>query len=336
MNKTIYLAGKITGDPNYRAKFEAAQKFLEAQGHIVLSPAVLPSEGFSWEAYIRMSRAMLKECEAICFLPDWTDSTGALLEHKLARSWNMEMLFLTQKSNIHGGKNNDIYYTKSAGISYPQRNAEGTDAAFLRSHESIHTRASKGISGLGADRRGTGLFKRRRKVRRRIWQQDGQAYGRRRGSAFLGRNHFGIYRKRREFIMPKKSELKRLTTDDPANSEFPNYLTLMNFCTAKNGKAVLCYADGEENISLAEYTARKCQAHGKKCGNDMCADMTAAEVLDGALMELECDCANAVMYFCGAQAAENNARLKQYEDTGLTPEEILKLIQQNGEEAHGI
>jgi len=329
MNKTIYLAGKITGDPNYRAKFEAAQKFLEAQGHIVISPAVLPSEGFSWEAYIRMSRAMLKECEAICFLPDWTDSTGALLEHKLARSWNMEMLFLTQKSNIHGGKNNDIYYTKSAGISYPQRNAEGTDAAFLRSHGSIHTRASKGISGLGADRRGTGLFKRRRKVRRRIWQQDGQAYGRRRGSAFLGRNHFGIYRKRREFIMPKKSELKRLTTDDPANSEFPNYLTLMNFCTAKNGKAVLCYADGEENIDLAKYVEKYCHKHD-------CTHMDASDLETFEDCLTDCDCIAAMLYFCGAQASVNNARLKQYEDTGLTPEEILKLIQQNGEEAHDI
>lgn len=70
MKKRIYLAGKITGDPNYRAKFMAAQRFLEHKGYIVLSPAVLPSEGFTWEAYIRMSQAMLTECDAICFLPD--------------------------------------------------------------------------------------------------------------------------------------------------------------------------------------------------------------------------------------------------------------------------
>lgn len=170
MKQTIYLAGKITGDPNYRAKFEAAQKFLEEQGHIVLSPAVLPSKGFPWEAYIRMSRAMLIECSTICFLPDWTESTGALLEYKLARSRNMEMLFLTKKSNIHGGKNNDIYYTKSAGISHPQRNAEGADASFFRAHGSIHTRTSKRISGMDTDRRGTGLPERRRKIRRRIRQ----------------------------------------------------------------------------------------------------------------------------------------------------------------------
>lgn len=120
--------------------------------------------------------------------------------------------------------------------------------------------------------------------------------------------------------------MKRITTDNPQNSDLPNFLTLMNFCTAKNGKAVLCYADGKENVDIAEYTASKCQSHGKTCGNEMCADMTAEEVMDGALMELECDCVNAVMYFCGVQAAENNARLKRYEDTGLSPEEIKEML----------
>lgn len=176
MKSTIYLAGKITGDPNYRTKFEAAQKFLEGKGHVVLSPAVLPSDGFSWEAYIRMSRAMLVECNTICFLPDWTESTGALLEYKLARSRNMEMLFLTQKSNIHGGKNNDFYYTKLDGILYPQRNAERADAAFLRSYGSVHSRAPKRISGMGANRRRASLPKRRRKIRRRIWQKAGRSH----------------------------------------------------------------------------------------------------------------------------------------------------------------
>lgn len=118
---------------------------------------------------------------------------------------------------------------------------------------------------------------------------------------------------------------RRITTDNPQNSDLPNYLTLMNFCTVKSGKAVLCYADGEENVDLTEYTARKCQMYGKNCDNEMCADMTAEQVMDGALMELECDCVNAVMYFCGVQAAENNARLKQYEDTGLSPEEIKEM-----------
>lgn len=39
----VYLAGKITGDPNYREKFAAAAKKLaERAGVTVISPAVTP------------------------------------------------------------------------------------------------------------------------------------------------------------------------------------------------------------------------------------------------------------------------------------------------------
>lgn len=78
--ETVYLAGKITGDPYYRMKFYDAARALEAAGFVVLNPATLPSEGFTYEAYIRMSAAMLDECAAACFLPDWTESNGAMLE----------------------------------------------------------------------------------------------------------------------------------------------------------------------------------------------------------------------------------------------------------------
>jgi len=32
------------------------------------------------------------------------------------------------------------------------------------------------------------------------------------------------------------------------------------------------------------------------------------------------------MYFCGLQAASNNYRLKAYEDTGVSPEEIQEML----------
>ena len=78
--ETVYLAGKITGDPFYRTKFYEAARELEAAGFVVVNPATLPAEGFTWEAYMRMSTAMLDECAAACFLPDWTESRGATFE----------------------------------------------------------------------------------------------------------------------------------------------------------------------------------------------------------------------------------------------------------------
>lgn len=43
----VYLAGKITGDPNYREKFAAAVKKLEERaGVTVISPAVTPRAAY--------------------------------------------------------------------------------------------------------------------------------------------------------------------------------------------------------------------------------------------------------------------------------------------------
>lgn len=87
--RTLYLAGKITGDPYYFTKFYNAQKKLEEGGFIVVNPALLPAEGFTWEAYMRMSGAMLAECAEVCFLPDWKESelSTALKIRLLFASW---------------------------------------------------------------------------------------------------------------------------------------------------------------------------------------------------------------------------------------------------------
>lgn len=90
---TVYLAGKITGDPFYCSKFYDAQRKLEEGGFIVVNPALLPSEGFTYEAYIRMSSAMMAECEAACFLPDWIDSNGAIYEYGKATAEGKRVFF---------------------------------------------------------------------------------------------------------------------------------------------------------------------------------------------------------------------------------------------------
>lgn len=75
----IYIAGKITGDKDYAAKFAAAQEELEAQGHITLNPAELP-EGMSSADYMRICFAMIDCADLVLFLPRWRESKGAVLE----------------------------------------------------------------------------------------------------------------------------------------------------------------------------------------------------------------------------------------------------------------
>lgn len=80
----IYIAGKITGDPNYKEKFRRAEERLVSQGHIVLNPARLP-EGMQPGDYMHICFAMLVAADMAVFLPDYSDSSGARLEYDWCR-----------------------------------------------------------------------------------------------------------------------------------------------------------------------------------------------------------------------------------------------------------
>ena len=80
----VYIAGKITGNENYRAEFAAAERKVRALGDIPLNPAVLP-EGLEKADYMRICLAMLDSADAIAPLMSWTHSDGAAIEMSLAR-----------------------------------------------------------------------------------------------------------------------------------------------------------------------------------------------------------------------------------------------------------
>lgn len=93
--RRTYIAGPMTGYPdfNYPA-FNAAAAQLRAAGIAAINPAdhgVVP--GAAWEDYLRSDLAQLATCESIYFLPGWSKSRGALLEHHIATALGMRMLF---------------------------------------------------------------------------------------------------------------------------------------------------------------------------------------------------------------------------------------------------
>jgi hypothetical protein len=76
----IYIAGRITGDADYKEKFRKAASYLSRNNRSILNPATAPA-GMSAADYMRLSFVMIDICDAVVFLPDWEASPGARLEH---------------------------------------------------------------------------------------------------------------------------------------------------------------------------------------------------------------------------------------------------------------
>lgn len=80
----VYLAGKIAGDRQYKAKFRAAAVEFERRGYTVLNPAILP-EGLTDADYMSITMAMLYAADAVVFLPDYRESRGAMVEFDMCQ-----------------------------------------------------------------------------------------------------------------------------------------------------------------------------------------------------------------------------------------------------------
>ena len=92
----VYIAGKITGYPNYKEHFKRAEEHLKALGHTVMNPAILP-EGFHWRDYMHICIPMLDVCEAIYLLNNWRDSDGAKIEYHTANMSNKIIMYEEEK-----------------------------------------------------------------------------------------------------------------------------------------------------------------------------------------------------------------------------------------------
>lgn len=91
-----YVSGPMTGIESFnRPAFFAAEELLLAMGAAsVYNPARHP-DGLSWDDYMRLDLAGMRDCAVFVRLPGWESSRGARIENDLAVMGGMVVLDLS-------------------------------------------------------------------------------------------------------------------------------------------------------------------------------------------------------------------------------------------------
>ena len=95
--KKVYLSGQITGlsEEEYKKNFNEAELYLTGLGFDVVNPvSYTPIPNGSWTDYMRRDIKLLMDCDYIYMLDNWTESTGAKAEFRLAVEIGIERLKL--------------------------------------------------------------------------------------------------------------------------------------------------------------------------------------------------------------------------------------------------
>mgnify|MGYP002515514060 CR=1 FL=1 len=95
----IYIAGRINGNPDYKAEFKETKAVLQEAGHTVLNPAELP-EGMKPADYMRICFAMLESADVVLFQRGWEVSKGAKLEYDYARYIGKDVIAVDTLSRV--------------------------------------------------------------------------------------------------------------------------------------------------------------------------------------------------------------------------------------------
>lgn len=98
----IYLAGPISGNPNYKELFAEAERRLQYEGQVILNPAKL-LEGLEDEKCLPVCLQLIELADNVMMLPGWGESLGAttealyaLRQGKMVHAWDMDAKHITR------------------------------------------------------------------------------------------------------------------------------------------------------------------------------------------------------------------------------------------------
>lgn len=98
----LYILGKITGDENYKDKFEKAHAQLAELGYSLENPSLIfiIYDDLTWADYVRHAIQMLLKCDGVALLPDWWKSKESRIERRLALSLGMPVKLIDKWERI--------------------------------------------------------------------------------------------------------------------------------------------------------------------------------------------------------------------------------------------
>ena len=94
---SIYIAGKITGDTDYQTTFRKAEEVLIKLGWncwYIVNPVKECKKHWSWLRCMIKCLSLLKECKWVAMLPDWKESRGARIEHRVAQWLDKDIIYI--------------------------------------------------------------------------------------------------------------------------------------------------------------------------------------------------------------------------------------------------
>jgi len=95
MNRTAYIAGKITGLPKgiVKDKFNMMARQLTGMGYQVVKPDAVTDDTKTWDDAVRNDIKKMLECDEVHLLSDWQESRGAKLERDIALRLGMQVVY---------------------------------------------------------------------------------------------------------------------------------------------------------------------------------------------------------------------------------------------------
>jgi len=96
-NGKVYIAGKITGDPKYREKFDAGVLHVIGLGWEpgkVVNPVNECQADWRWSRCMVRCLRLMSGCEWVAMLPDWRESRGARIEHAVANCLGKSVIYI--------------------------------------------------------------------------------------------------------------------------------------------------------------------------------------------------------------------------------------------------